>query len=302
MQTLSRPVVEPERALVIGLGSMGKRYASLLTRLGFVEPSGLYLCDKNIKSNTEFACAHMANTLDEILMRGLNDGGFDIIIIATPADTHLDILAKVAEWCPFAGILIEKPLTDGALCEHPKVASLLPELFTRPIAVGYNWRFHPFAQRIKEISPALRDITLYVADEMDHWPGKYGNPLTEFSHEFDLIRFWTRSPIVTYVNQTDDGYVVRGNHFGGKWSVRIRPHHQPRGRWVKIRLPDNSRLNYPWDTSLVEETYQNQLTEFVNCWATTAHISDLTCPLVDGLNTALFVDNVYEILGSERLT
>ena len=283
----------PKRALVVGLGSMGKRYARLLTE-DVIEPEGLYLCDTNEKRLEGISCAYASTDLGDMLKRLGNDGGPHISIIATPAEYHLDILAGVVDWFPESGFLIEKPLTDGALCDHPKLATLSPILFTRCIALGYNWRFHPFVERTKQFREAITDISLYVADEMDNWPGRYGLALGEFSHEIDLIRVLTRIPQVSGASYTTDGYKAWGTHSLGKWKVRIRPHHSPKGRWCRMRLHDESRIAYSWNVSEVEDTYRKQLHNLVDVWSVSGKPDDLSCSLAEGVATSCMIDEIYE--------
>jgi predicted dehydrogenase len=287
----SKVKVPVHRALLVGLGSMGQRDLDLLDDV--VPKTGLYLCDTSPSRLAGVMCADSSTDLRELLSIIDNDGGPDIVIVASPASTHLDVLADVLELAPLAGVLVEKPLVNGALCDHPRLDIFGPVVFTRCIAVGYNWRYHPMVERVSRFADQIVDVTLYVADEMNNWPGDYGDWLSEFSHELDIVRVWTRDPTVESVTMTGDGAVIRGFHRQGRWTVIVRPHHLPKGRWVRLRMADGGRVSYAWDTSQIEDTYRDQLHDFVKAWSTSGRPQSLRCSLADGMATAELLDECH---------
>jgi predicted dehydrogenase len=273
---------------VIGLGSMGNRYVKLLDDLE-VHPTGVHLVDVDAQRLKERLCGSSVTSVDEMIKMRKADGGLDAMVVSTPASTHLMMLNKLSAAFPTAAILVEKPLTGEVLED----AALPSELFTRCIAVGYNWRFHPTAVRVKNLSGEIQNVTLYVADEMNTWPGTYGAPLYEFSHELDLISWWTRNPVVEAATM-NGSYYIQGVHEQGNWRVIIRPHHQPKGRWARIQMKDGSRLNFSWNRKrrVVESTYHDQLVDLIDTWEAHGDPSDLTCSLADGVRTSHLIDEV----------
>lgn len=292
--------VEAKRCLVVGLGSMGNRYASMVTEMGLIQPTGLYLCDNNPSKLQRYACAYESTDLNDVLKRIANDGGLDVGIVSTPATDHIASLTQISDAFPSAAVLVEKPLVAGAFADEG--AHLLsPELFTRPIAVGYNWRFHPVLQKMQGFADQIKNITVYVADDMRQWPGRYdGHPINEFSHELDMIRVLTRSAKVHYGTQSDDGFVFRGTHECGTWSVKIRPHYQPRGRWIRLLMDDGGRISYAWNKRDALHTYREQLIDLFKNYELHGHASEFRCSLADGVSTALLIDGAYGLIAIQE--
>lgn len=87
-------------------GSIGRRYSAILKRIG--QDACLY----DIKSQR----------------RLIDISDFDHIIIATPTETHVDILISITDFChkyscPIPAILCEKPVSTGVL----NVIDLIPD-------------------------------------------------------------------------------------------------------------------------------------------------------------------------------
>lgn len=273
------------RVAIFGLGSMGARYFSIFTEDLHIEARDLYLCDLGMESFRRVPVARDPAKL----LKEVND--IDFAVIATPATSHLELLRLITSHFPQAGILIEKPLTNGLL----DVSRLSLDMFRRAIAVGYNWRFHPVVERLARQRMHIVDLTLYVADDMRRWPGhSYGMPLYEFSHEIDLVRVLTRDPVVVSATYSDSGYRITGNHYQGRWSVRIRHHDVPKGRWVRVRRDDGSRLSFSWPTTGIEGTYVSQLKNVLSAWTHSGRSDVLRCSLADGVGTALLLDQIIE--------
>lgn len=272
---------------VIGLGSMGNRYAKIAHDLE-IPPTGIHLCDTDPERLQGRLCGSSVSSVNDLIAMRRLDGGLDMAVISTPALAHVDLLTKLSDAFPHAAMLVEKPLTGTTL----EVEDLAPRFFTRCISVGYNWRFHPTASHVEQMAGDIRDVTLYVADEMNMWPGTYGAPLYEFSHELDLITLWTRNPVVEHVTGNHHEIRLHGFHEQGSWRVIIRPHHQPKGRWAKIRLKDGCRMNFSWNRKprIVERTYHNQLVDVIKTWESSGDPADLRCSLVDGVRTARLID------------
>ena len=150
-------------------------------------------------------------------------------------------------------------------------------------------------QQLKERQLDIVSRSLYVAEDMQNWPGvRYGMPLYEFSHEFDLIRYLLYDPVVETSTLTGDRYCVRGGHEAGDWQVVVRPANTPKGRWVRVEFSDGWRWSCAWrtDPETIEKTYEVQLWDIAGgCGPNT-----LVCPLWDGVATAQFVDTIAAAL------
>lgn len=286
----SKPI---ERVAIFGLGSMGRRYLSLLSSLEVVPPSGVVACDPDTTARSMVKGGWASPSVDATLDHLANRGGVDIVVIATPGDTHIKLLGRVTERFPEAGILVEKPLAEaanGAMLSE----ALKPAWFSRAIAVGYNWRFHPAVERFAHHAHQIADLTLYVADDMRRWPGRYGSPLYEFSHEVDLVRVLTRQPQAEAVTERDGDIRIRGTHQNGTWRVRIRSGDVPKGRWVRIRRKDGSRIAATWDTrtATIDATYASQLKNLLKAWTTSGRPDGLRCSLGEGVGTAMLLHEI----------
>jgi predicted dehydrogenase len=272
-------------SLIVGCGSMGSRYYELLQDFG-VPTESIYVCDA---------------PFDEDLRDDLGVEHMDLAIIASPGNFHVDQLCSIAATFPDAAILVEKPLSNGRLDDH--AGKLLPELFSRTIAVGYNWRFHPMVQELRNLRGCIEHLTLHVADDMERWPGKsYGMPLYEFSHELDLIRFLLKSPRVAHVEFIGGEYRIHGTHkpLPGKaepektWNVVIHPASSVKRRSFEVTTNNGLRFSSDWpvDAHVIGSTYLSSVENVLTAWLCSTGSQDLVCPLSEGVATAQFIDDV----------
>lgn len=171
---------DKKRILIIGFGSIGKRHARLLSTMGY--QLGVVTRRKECKYEC-FASIGEA----------IGSASFDIAAICSPTSRHLDDLAML-ESAGFKGkVLLEKPVS-GFLCND------MPE-FSQKIFLGYNLRYHPVIQKIKEtiagkrIFSAQFSVGQYLPDwrpETDYrkcYSARHkdgGGVLRDLSHEIDL--------------------------------------------------------------------------------------------------------------------
>lgn len=150
------------KVLFIGLGSIGKRHLRLLKELGSVEiiayrsGTGERNQDKEIKNFAD-------------LNKAINDKP-DFAIIANPTSMHVDVALELAK----AGIpfLIEKPVSDR-IANLPILEKTVKER-NLPAMVGYQLRFHPGYQKLREIIQS----------------GKIGNPLILHGYAGQYLPEW----------------------------------------------------------------------------------------------------------------
>ena len=189
------------RALIIGLGSIGRRHQALLTDLG----CAVVACTRH--AQPDLPCY-------EDLDLALRENRPQFIVVANPTADHETTLHRLAELAPTARVLVEKPLCSN-------VPTLLPAGLTERIAVGYNLRFHP---AVLALRTALRDeqpvsAQLYAGQHLPDWrPGRDyrtsysasaaqgGGVLRDLSHELDL-GLWLFGPW--------QRLVAHGGHFSG---------------------------------------------------------------------------------------
>ncbi len=174
-------------ALVVGMGSIGRRHARLLGDLGL---------DVAAVSRRDGVATRCYSTLAAALAQ--ERPGY--VVIANETAAHRQTLAALAE-LGFAGtVLVEKPLF-----ERPQK---LPENRFSGLFVGYNLRFHPVLREMARLlaeEPAI-SAQVYVGQYLPDWrPGRDyrttasasraagGGVLRDLSHELDYMT-WLFGP------------------------------------------------------------------------------------------------------------
>lgn len=169
------------KALVVGYGSIGARHARLLSTLG---------CNTAVVSRriVEFPTAYSDLAL------ALSTHCPDYVVIANSTSQHYDTLNTLAARGFSGDVLIEKPLFD-----HHRP---MPIVRFRQCVVGYNLRFHPVIQRIRELltGEAILSANAYVGQYLPDWrpdtdyrqsysasAKRGGGALRDLSHELDYL-------------------------------------------------------------------------------------------------------------------
>lgn len=246
------------RVALFGCGRIGKRH---LANLRALDPHGEVVVYDPAEHPTE----------NPYLLDGLASAipldSCDAAIIATPADTHLEIMQRCnAERVPY---LVEKPPVGfGQLEAFESVVGTAPD----GCAVGFNYRFHPVTQHL--MAAGDRYERVYEFEAREDLVGHYGRTVVETmgSHAIDLALFlageiW-RESLVT------DGVRLRGSleHFSGARTTIDQ--HMDRGPRLS-RLSD--RLLYPDDGM-----YRAQLFAWLD-WLRTGTRDPRLATLTDGL-------------------
>ena len=167
------------RVLVIGYGSIGQRHARILSELE---------CPVAVVSKRKIDWKpHYASISDAL---GDFDPGY--VVIANKTSEHGETLRKLKRGGFKGVVLVEKPLFS-------KVENVNVKGFKKVI-VGYNLRFHPVLQKLKELLRKERIISFqayaggYLPDwrpQADYRKGysasrrKGGGVLRDLSHELD---------------------------------------------------------------------------------------------------------------------
>lgn len=153
--------------LVVGAGSIGLRHMRNLSALG-CKVLGV---DINPDAYEKIQTTQAHSVYEHELLGGYYQ--IDGVVIATPAETHLDMIRTYRAW----PLLVEKPIgLDSQLDD-------LAEFIDDRIMVGYMLRFHAIAQQVYKQGRFL----LYC--NRSHWPStgaRHGDLLIECSHEIDI--------------------------------------------------------------------------------------------------------------------
>jgi predicted dehydrogenase len=135
----------------------------------------------------------------------LPEEDFDLVIIGTPPDSHLNLAGKVLKKRPPKVLLIEKPLCTPALEGAQKIVEL-QKASGAFVAVGYN---HTLTENTKRAAQILtqqiigQPLTI-SAKFREHWGGIFA------AHP------WLKGPQDTYL-----GFFERGGGAGGEHSHAI---------------------------------------------------------------------------------
>lgn len=166
---------------VIGVGSMGKHHARILSENKHV--NAVYIYDKDKKRAIEIAHetgALVSSSIEDML------GCVDAVTIATPTPTHFELAKTAIE--REIHTLVEKPVchTVEECKQLVEIVSLHPETIT---GVGHVERFNPVISYIKGIVEEPHYVAL-----MRHNPGS--GRITDSSvvedlmiHDVDIVNY-----------------------------------------------------------------------------------------------------------------
>src|SRR5438270_563932 len=129
------------KALVVGLGSIGRRHARNWAALGLGEVS---VCRQHGAPQPE--PLGIEHRVFDSLDTALADGP-DAVLVTNPTSLHVDAARRAIQ--AGAHVLLEKPI--GAALDG--LAELLDQAARseRVVAVGYHLRFHPGLQRLRDL-------------------------------------------------------------------------------------------------------------------------------------------------------
>tara|TARA_B100000787_G_C16158617_1_gene280247 strand:- start:123 stop:1055 length:933 start_codon:yes stop_codon:yes gene_type:complete len=170
-------------ALIIGFGSIGKRHASILTKLKRFDEVFIF-SSQNIKKYKTIS-----------FLRQIKDIDPSYIVIASTTNNHFKHLSYCEENLAGKTILIEKPIFD----KYKKL-----KIINNTVYVGYNLRFHPVIQRIKKEINNLKlfNVNIQNSSYLPNWRSNQdysktssakkvngGGVLLDISHELDFIQY-----------------------------------------------------------------------------------------------------------------
>jgi predicted dehydrogenase len=189
------------KILIIGLGSIGKRHAKNLLKLGY---KNLIFCSKQKKLDriSSFKTINVFNKLNLALEQNP-----DIALICNSTNIHCKTAIKGAK--NNCNVFIEKPIGN----KKKEIFSLQRIIKKKKLTnmVGYMMRFHPAVIKIKKIIEKKEIGKIYYAysewsEYLPNWhPDENykksyasqkigGGPSLTLSHDLDLLR-WLFGPI-----------------------------------------------------------------------------------------------------------
>ncbi len=191
------------RALVVGLGSIGRRHARNWAALGC---GPLAVCRRTNTMQPEHLGVEATEYRD--LGEALEQFRPDVVLVTNPTSLHVETARHVLR--AGAHVLVEKPLGHTL----SGVSELLSEANAeeRLLMVGYNLRFHPGMSRLKELASrgAIGKVASARADVGEYLPGWHpwedyrgsysgrrdlgGGAILTFSHELDALCWLLGAP------------------------------------------------------------------------------------------------------------
>lgn len=169
------------KALLIGYGSIGSRHARILKELDF---------QVTLVTKQEIAYAPRYSGIETALKQGM----YDYAVVANETASHLRSLNDLGKGGFRGVVLVEKPIFDQY--------SAIPEYPFSKIFVGYNLRFHPVLQKLRNLlmNAKIFSVHAYVGQYLPTWRpdrdyrsgywafrSSGGGVLRELSHELDYL-------------------------------------------------------------------------------------------------------------------
>ena len=189
---------------ILGAGSIGNHLAHGARQLGWqvtmsdVDPAALK------RTRTDIYPGRYGHWDDEIRLAGpeaLVGESFDVVVLGTPPDTHIDLaLAEIRSSRPRL-MLIEKPLCPPDLAPCAALIEAAAATGVR-VLVGYNHRLTAHTRLAAEwlAEQSLGEITTIRAMTREHWGGIFG------AHP------WLAGPADSYLGFTARGGGALGEH------------------------------------------------------------------------------------------
>jgi predicted dehydrogenase len=166
------------RAVVIGVGHLGKHHARLLASLPGVTLAGVI--DTNLERAAQIAMAHGTTAYADL---GEVPGRIDVAVVAVPTESHAAIATRLLE----AGIhtLVEKPVTQTVAEADALIAAARARGLV--FAVGHSERFNP---AVAAARPHIKDPRFIEVHRLGQFPDRSLDidvVLDLMIHDIDLI-------------------------------------------------------------------------------------------------------------------
>ncbi|KPK15493.1 MAG: hypothetical protein AMK69_27590 [Nitrospira bacterium SG8_3] len=226
---------------IFGAGSIGNHLAHASRSLGW----NVTICDvdqaaldrtKQTIYPTRYGKWDEAIKLS--LVKNAPQGGFDLVVVGTPPDSHLPLALAALEEKPKA-ILVEKPLCPPNLDQAQKLHNMVTESGTLAF-VGYDHVVGKAAQETLQAGRQLSTIETIDVEFREHWGGIFA------AHP------WLQGPQDSYL-----GFWKRGGGASGEHSHAINLWQFLSGGLGKGRITEvSATLDYV-QTDMVEYDTQN---------------------------------------------
>jgi predicted dehydrogenase len=231
--------------LIAGFGSIGRRHFRNLKALG-QNDLVLFRSGKSQLPDEELTGYVVEQDIAAALAHKPN-----AVIVANPTSLHLDVAIPAAQ----AGchILLEKPLSDN-MDRVEELRTTVQSSGSR-VLVGFQYRFHPGLQKVREILNA----------------GELGKPISAQSHWGEYLPDW--HPWEDYRN----GYSARGDLGGGVVLTLSHPFDYLRWLFGEVDFVSGT-VQRSGQLDIDVEDYADGTLEFVNDLVIKVHLDYLERP------------------------
>lgn len=174
------------RVGIIGLGSIGKNHARIMSEIPDIEFAAVYDTDQT--NGQQIAAQYntmLVGSLDEFLDR------VDAATLATPTPTHYPIGKLLLERDKH--LLIEKPITDST--PHAKELAHLAHERGLVLQVGHVERFNPVLSALEARLTHPRFIESHRLSPYPNRSIEIGVVLDLMIHDLEIILHLVRSPV-----------------------------------------------------------------------------------------------------------
>ncbi|MDC3166236.1 Gfo/Idh/MocA family oxidoreductase [Candidatus Marinimicrobia bacterium] len=193
-----------KKICVVGAGYWGQNHIKTLSKLNSL--GGIVDLDKETLNKT---AKHYPGIKHHLKIRDALDVDYDGFVVATPAQTHLEIAEKIIK--SQKNLLIEKPMT---LCiEDAKKIVNLAEKFNVNVIVGHLLLFHPAIKKIKKmiVDKEIGDLQYIYSNRLNL--GKVRTEENVFwsfaPHDIAVFQYLTGS-IPDKINATGSAFLQEG--------------------------------------------------------------------------------------------
>ena len=174
------------KILIVGCGSIGKRHAEVLWKLG---AKNLTACDPSPAQRESMRALLPEINLTDDYDAALKDGHFDAVFILTPTAMHLSMAEKALH--ANCHVFLEKPLanTTAGVAELKALAAEKNRL----VMVGFCFRYHEVLRMAKELLDAgtvgrLVNIRAFMGEPFAEIQPNYMNMYySKYSGAFELV-------------------------------------------------------------------------------------------------------------------
>lgn len=178
---------------IFGAGSIGNHLAHASRSLGW----NVTICDVDqaaLDRTQQAIYPTRYGKWDEAiklsLVKNAPRGGFDLIVVGTPPDSHLPLALAALEEKPKA-ILVEKPLCPPNLDQAQKLHNMVTETGTFAF-VGYDHVVGKAAQETLQAGRQLSTIETIDVEFREHWGGIFAAHSWLQGPQDSYLGFWKR--------------------------------------------------------------------------------------------------------------